>query len=82
MKTKTVHETISLPDVPIGKFARVRSLPPDQILSSRLRELGIHENALLRFVGDSYGSIVFEVARSRFGLSKVAARRVLVSVDN
>jgi len=74
-------ETISLPDVPIGRFARIRSLPSDQTLSSRLRELGIYENALLRFVGDSYGSIVFDVDRSRFGLSKTAAQFVLVSVD-
>jgi Fe2+ transport system protein FeoA len=73
--------TVRLPDVPVGASARVRSLPRNPVLSTRLRELGIYEDTLLRLLGDSYGSVVLEVNQSRFGLSKHAARSVLVSFD-
>ena len=79
---KDTTETLGLPDIPEGTMARVRQLPSDQHLSSRLRELGIYENTTLRFVGHSYGSILFDVHRSRFGLSKAAAQSVLVSIDS
>ena len=75
------QDTVSLHEVPVGGFARVRSLPQNHALSTRLRELGVYENSLLRLLGDSFGSVVFEVNQSRFGLSKHAAQAVLVSLD-
>jgi Fe2+ transport system protein FeoA len=74
-------EMIGLHEVTVGDYARVRSLPENQALSTRLRELGICENSVLRLLNHSYGSIVFEVNQSRFGMSKNTARSVLVSFE-
>jgi Fe2+ transport system protein FeoA len=82
MQKKVGHNrTIGLAEVPVGGTARVRSLPQNSSLSIRLREMGIYENSLLRLLGDSYGSIVFEVNHSRFGIGKTAAQSVIVSLD-
>ncbi|MER3522700.1 MAG: hypothetical protein C4326_01185 [Ignavibacteria bacterium] len=73
-------DTISLNDVPLGTRVRVRQLISHPELSTRLREIGINENALIRPVNRGNGSLICEVCNTRIGLTQMLARSILITM--
>jgi Fe2+ transport system protein FeoA len=76
--TTDVHMTLI--DAPIGMRVRIRHLTSRPEISTRLRELGFCENAIIRCVTKGYGNIICEVYNTRVGLDSGLARRIHVSV--
>jgi Fe2+ transport system protein FeoA len=77
--TTDVHMTLI--DVPVGTCVRIRHLTSRPEISTRLRELGFCENAIVRCVTKGYGNIICEVYNTRVGLDSGLARRIHVSVS-
>jgi len=73
-----VHMTLI--DAPIGTSVRIRHLTSRPEISTRLRELGFCENAIVRCVMKGYGNIICEVHNTRVGLDSGLARGIHVSV--
>jgi len=70
---------MTLNDVPIGASARIRHLTPRPEISTRLREMGLCENAVVRCITRGHGNIICEVYSTRVGLNNGLARGILVS---
>jgi len=75
-----VHMTLI--DVPIGTRVRIRRLASRPEISTRLRELGFFEDAIVRCVMKGYGNIICEVHNTRVGLDSGLARGIHVSVSD
>jgi Fe2+ transport system protein FeoA len=76
--TTDVHMTLI--DAPIGTRVRIRHLTSRPEISTRLRELGFCENAVVRCLTKGYGNIICEVYHTRVGLDIGLARGIHVSV--
>jgi len=72
---------ITLIDVPVGTRVRIRHLSSRPEVSTRLRELGLCENATVRCVMKGFGNIICDVYHTRVGLDIGLARRIHVSVS-
>jgi Fe2+ transport system protein FeoA len=77
----TTDAHMTLIDAPVGTFVRIRHLSSRPEISTRLRELGFCENAVVRCVTKGYGNIICEVYNTRVGLDSGLARRIHVSVS-
>jgi Fe2+ transport system protein FeoA len=77
----TTDAHMTLIDAPVGIFVRIRHLTSRPEISTRLRELGFCENAVVRCVMKGYGNIICEVYNTRVGLDSGLARRIHVSVS-
>jgi Fe2+ transport system protein FeoA len=73
--------TMRLIDVPVGTRVRIRHLSSRPEVSTRLRELGLCENATVRCVMKGYGNIICDVYHTRVGLDSGLAHRIHVSVS-
>jgi len=73
---------MTLIDAPVGSRVRIRHLTSRPEISTRLRELGFCENAIVRCVMKGYGNIICEVHNTRVGLDSVLARGIHVSVSD
>jgi len=78
--TPDVHMTLI--DAPNGTRVRIRHLTSRPEISTRLRELGFCENAVVRCVMKGYGNIICEVNNTRVGLDSGLARGIHVSVTD
>ena len=78
--TSDVHMTLI--DAPNGTRVRIRHLTSRPEISTRLRELGFCENAVVRCVMKGYGNIICEVNNTRVGLDNGLARGIHVSVSD
>ncbi len=70
----------TLVDAPIGMRVRIRQLRhahPD--ISTRLRELGFCEDAVVRCILRGNGNMICEIQNSRIGLDNNLARSIVVS---
>jgi Fe2+ transport system protein FeoA len=76
--TTDVHMTLI--DAPIGTRVRIRHLTSRPEISTRLRELGFCENAVVRCLTKGYGNIICVVYNTRVGLDSGLARGIHVSV--
>lgn len=73
------HVLIALSDAPLGRRLRVRHLGTHPELSSRLREMGFFENAVIRCITKGDGTIICEVCNTRVGMNNRVARTIIVS---
>lgn len=71
---------LKLIEVPIGHRARVKGIQTRPEVSSRLRELGFCENAVVRCITKANGAIICEVSNSRIGLNNSLARSIIVTI--
>ncbi len=72
------HST--LVDAPIGMRVRIRQLRHAHAeVSTRLRELGFCEDAVVRCILKGNGNMICEIQNSRIGLDNNLARTILVS---
>ncbi len=70
----------TLVDAPIGMRVRIRQLRhahPE--MSTRLRELGFCEDAVVRCILRGNGNMICEIQNSRIGLDNNLARSIIVS---
>ncbi len=72
---------IPLIDAPVGALVRIRQLNLHPELCSRLREMGLCENAVVRTVNKGSGNIICELCNTRFGLNEMIARSIVVSAS-
>ena len=70
---------MTLSDAPICARLRIRRLTSRPEVSTRLRELGFCENAIIRCVMRGYGNIICEVYDTRVGLNSSLASGIHVS---
>lgn len=70
---------IPLIDAPVGALVRIRRLNSHPELCSRLRELGLSENTVIRTITKGSGNIICEVYNTRLGLNEMLARAIVVS---
>jgi Fe2+ transport system protein FeoA len=72
----------TLADAPVGRDVRIRFLRhPRPDISTRLRELGIYENAVIRCVLRGNGNIICEVRNMRIGLDSRLAGSIMVTAS-
>lgn len=76
MKSQT-H--ITLREIPVGRRACIRHLRAEARVSTRLRELGFCENAVVRCVMKSHGNIICEVYNTRIGINNLLANEIFVT---
>lgn len=70
----------TLVDAPVGQRVRIRQLRhahPE--ISTRLREMGFCEDAVVRCILKGNGNMICEIQNSRIGLDNNLARAILVS---
>jgi Fe2+ transport system protein FeoA len=70
---------IPLIDAPVGALVRISRLNSHPELCSRLRELGLSENTIIRTITKGSGNIICEVYNTRLGLNEMLARSIVVS---
>ncbi len=70
---------LTLREVPVGRKARIRHLHAEARVSTRLRELGFCENAVVRCVMKSHGNIICEIYNTRIGINNLLANDILVT---
>lgn len=70
---------MTLSDAPIGARVRIHRLTSRPEISTRLRELGFCENAIVRCLMRGYGNIICEVYDTRVGLNSSLASGIHVS---
>lgn len=70
---------MTLCDAPIGARVRIHRLTSRPEVSTRLRELGFCENAIVRCVMRGHGNIICEVYDTRVGLNSSLASGIHVS---
>ncbi len=72
----------SLEDVPIGREVTIRRLGPvAQSVSTRMRELGICENATIRPLLRANGNMICIVKNMRIGIDGSLARAITVDLQ-
>ncbi len=74
------HPPATLVEAPIGMRVRIRQLRhahPE--VSTRLRELGFCEDAVVRCILKGNGNMICEIQNSRIGLDNNLARTIIVS---
>lgn len=69
----------TLKETPAGRRVRIRHLHCETDTSIRLREIGIHENAIVRCLSIGNGNIVCEVSSGRVGIGQQLAEVISVS---
>ncbi len=74
----STQSLFSLHDIPVGHHFRIRYLRTSPEVSLRLRELGLHENAIIRCLTKGE-RIICEVHSSRIGLTRDVAESIHVS---
>ena len=77
----TIDGNMTLIDAPLGTRVRIRHLTSRPEISTRLRELGFCENAVVRCITRGFGNVICEVYDTRVGLDSGLARRIHVSVS-
>lgn len=77
----TTDGNMTLIDAPLGTCVRIRHLTSRPEISTRLRELGFCENAVVRCITRGYGNVICEVYNTRVGLDSGLARRIHVTVS-
>ncbi|MEW6509909.1 MAG: FeoA family protein [Bacteroidota bacterium] len=70
---------MTLNDAPLGMRVRIHALTSRPEISTRLRELGFCENAIVRCLTRGYGNIICEVYNTRVGLNSGLAGGIHVS---
>lgn len=75
----TPRASMTLSDAPIGARVRIRRLSSRPEISTRLRELGFCENAVVRCIMRGYGNIICEVYDTRVGLNSSLASGIHVA---
>lgn len=73
------NRPVSLPDAPPGRRVRIQNLQSSPEVSSRLREMGFREDAVVRLV-TAGGNVICEICHSRYGLKREVADNIVVSV--
>jgi len=74
------HST--LVDAPIGMRVRIRQLRHSHPeMSSRLRDLGFYEDAVVCCILKGNGNMICEIQNSRIGLDNNLARTIVVSTS-
>lgn len=75
----TIATHTPLMDAPVGVLVRIRQLNSHPDLCSRLREMGLCENTVIRTLHKGSGTIICEVCNTRLGLNEMIARSIVVS---
>lgn len=75
----TPQTTVSLFDAPVGRHVRIRHLHTSPDLSTRLREMGFCENALIRTLLKGEHTIICELYNSRLGLNRELASAIVIA---
>jgi Fe2+ transport system protein FeoA len=70
---------LSLSDAPVGKRLFVRQLGSRPEVSTRLRELGFYEHAVIRCISRSDVRLICVVCNTRIGLNTTLADDIVVS---
>ena len=70
---------VTLREIPVGRRARIHRLHAEARVSTRLRELGFCENAVVRCVMKSHGNIICEVYNTRIGINNRLANDIFVT---
>jgi Fe2+ transport system protein FeoA len=71
--------TLTLSEVPIGTRVRVRELSARPEISRRLRELGIHEHAIVSCVSRGHGNLICAIHSTRIGIDRRLAAAIHVA---
>jgi Fe2+ transport system protein FeoA len=72
-----------LSEVPLGKRFRIAHVRSHHETSTRLREMGFYENAVVRCVNKgSGGYIICEICNTRIGLNQLVASAIFVTALN
>ena len=69
----------ALTQIPVGRFARIHRLHSEPGVSSRLREMGFCEDAVVRMVVNGDGNLICEVCHTRIGINHSIAHHILVT---
>ncbi len=72
------HQT-SLYDAPLGRNVRIRHLHTAPSLTSRLREMGLLEDVVVRCLLKHDHTIICEVLNSRIGLGRDVAAAITIT---
>ena len=70
---------VTLREIPVGRRARIRHLHAEARVSTRLRELGFYEDAIVRCVMKSHGNIICEIYNTRIGINNHLANDIVVT---
>ena len=70
---------MTLTEAPVGSRVRIHHLHPQAEVSTRLREMGFCENAMIRCITKGNGTIICEVSNTRIGLGSRVADNIVVS---
>ncbi len=74
------EERLTLAEAPLGQMVRIMVLEhPRSEIASRLRELGMCENAVIRCVLRGNGNMICEVRNMRIGLDNRLAGSIMVA---
>jgi Fe2+ transport system protein FeoA len=71
----------TLQDAPPGSRVRISSLPADPEVSRRLRELGLHEGAVVTPILKGHGNLLCALRSARVGLDLRLAGTILVTPE-
>ena len=72
---------MTLTDVPVGSRVRIHHLHSEPETSTRLREMGFCEHAMVRCVMKSHGNVICEVSNARIGLGSQIADTIVVASE-
>jgi Fe2+ transport system protein FeoA len=75
-----IHSHATLVDAPVGLRLRIRQVQHTHPgISTRLREMGFYEDAIVRCLMKGHGNMICEIQNSRVGLDNNLARTIVVS---
>jgi Fe2+ transport system protein FeoA len=69
---------LTLADAPVGVRVRIQFVRSHPHTSTRLRELGLRENAVIRCLQRGHGNLICQVHESRVGLDLRLASTIIV----
>lgn len=73
------NRSIPLSEAPLGRKMLIRALRTTPDLSTRLREMGLFENAVVRCVARGHAAVICEVSDTRLGLNDHVADTIHVA---